>query len=191
MLSPAVFPLPFGFKVLPLPLSSGKDAQRQPEEEVAEQSPVKGSTAATSAASMTDQAKHAQHAQQVFATQKKAPNVAVQMKTNAQNDRHAQRAQHAKHGQPLPDLPDHQPTDLSGSGPSRGMPVHQGGKREPRQESSRAGSKRYRATAGAVKACNFALVVGPVAKLVGSSSGLVTAPKDESEVQSQSPGMYC
>ena len=185
MLSPAVFPLPFGFKVLPLLLSSGKDAQQ--EEEVAEQAPVKGSTATTSAASMTDQAKHAQ---QVLATQKKAPNVTLQMKTNAQNDRHAQRARHAKHGQPLPDLPDHQPTGLSGSGPSQSMPVCQGGKRAPRQESSRAGSKSYRATAGAVKACNFALVVGPVAKLIGSSSGLVIAPKDESEVQSQSPGMY-
>ena len=192
LLSPTVFPLPFGSKVLPFPLTHGKGVQKEQEAEPAEQAPVKGSAATTSAEGMTaavDQAKHAQHVQQVSATQTNLPNAALQMGVNAQSDKHAKHAHHAKHSQPLPDLPAPQSTDHSASGPSQSMPVCQGGKSASRQESFRAGSNSQKAASGAVKARNFALVVGPVAKLVGSRSGLVTAPKDGSEVQSQSPGM--
>ena len=189
LLSPAVFPLPFGSKILPLPLTHRQGFEKVQEAEPVDNASVKGTAATTSAASMTaavDCTKRAQHAQQASATN--APNAAWQIGVNTQNGRCAKHAQHAKHAQLLPDHPDHQPTDHSGSGPSQSMPVCEGGKPALRRESSRAGSKSQEATAGTVKACNSALVVGPVAKLVGSSSGLVTAPKDESEMQSQSPG---
>ena len=190
LLSPAVFPLPFGSKVLPLPLTRMKGIEKVQEAELTDNASVKGTAATTTAASMTtavDHPKHAQHAQQASATN--APSAALQVGVNTQTGRFAKHAQRAKHAQPLPDHLDHQPTDHSGSDPSQSMPVCPGGEPAPKRESSRAGSKSQKATAGAVKACNSALVVGPVAKLVGSSSGLVTAPKDESEMLSQSPGM--
>lgn len=188
LLSPAVFPLPFGSKFLPLPLSHAKGAQRQQGEALAEKAPVKGTAGTT--ASMTaavDQAKHeqhAQHVQQASVNKEEAPDAALQIAQTAQSGRHAK---HAKYGESLPDLPDHPPTDHGGNGPSQSMPFSQGGESAPRQENFRAGSKSQRTAAGAVKACNSTVVVGPVAKLVGSSSGL--APKDELEAQSQSPGM--
>lgn len=190
LLSPAVFPLPFGSKALPFPVMPEKGAQKEQEAELAEEAPVKGNAATTAAASMKEaanQAKHAQHTQQVLPTAAaKAPNAAVQMALEPQSSRHPK---HAQRGQPAPDFRDPMSIGHSSSSPSHCMPICQGGISTSGQDTVRAGSKPQQVTPEAGKARNFALVAGPVAKLVAGNWGLVTAPRDESEVQCQSPGM--
>lgn len=192
LLSPAVFPLPFGARVLPHPAVCGKDAKEEQEAGLPEEAPVQdaaATAAAASLASVTDQAQHAQHAQhaqQVSPTARaEAAVAAVQMGLDTRSSRHAK---HAQHGPAESDLPDSQLADRSESSPSQDMLVCQHGTGATRQASFKAGSKRQRVTAEAGKACDSAHVVGPVVKLLGDSSGFVRASKEESEVQSQSLG---
>ena len=189
LLSPAIFPLPFGSKVLPFPVMPEKGAQKEQAAELAEEAPVIGNAASTAAASMTEiaqQAKHAQHTQPVLPTAA-APNAAVQIELEPQTSRHPK---HAQHGQPAPDFCGPKSTGHGGSSPSDSTPRCQGSTGPSGQDTVKAGSnKPQQMTPGAGKALKSALVAGPVVKLVGSSIGLVTAPCDESEVHCQSLGM--
>ena len=196
LLSPAVFPMPFGAKLLPLLPVFGQDAQDGQEaglsQENAGKSPA-GHTAGASAKvrvasppTVAEQSKRAQHTEQTALTAKaEAPNTAVQMRLANQGSRHTK---HAKHGPPALHLPDPHAKDQSDAGPSQSMLICEDGKGALKQERFRAGSKPQQAAARRGKACDSPYVVGPVAKLVGGSSGLVALLTDESEVQSQSPG---
>lgn len=192
LLSPAVFPLPFGSKVLPFPVTPEKGAQKEQEAELAEEAPVKGNAVTPAAASLKDssnQAKHAQHAQhtQPVLPTAAVPNAAVQMGLELPTSRHAK---HAQRDQPAPDFHDLKSISHNGSCPSPSMPRCQDRSGTSGQDTVRTGSsKPQQITPGAGKAHKFALMAGPVVKFVGSSTGLVTAPWDESEVQCQSPGM--
>lgn len=187
LLSPAVFPMPFGVKLLPLPPVLGKDAQHSQEGGLPQEDAGKNPAGHTAVAAVITtnaspptvaaQAKHAQHAEQA------APNSALQVEVATQGSRHTK---HAKHGQPAPHLPDPHAKDQSGIAPSQSTLMCEGGKGAPRR--FKAGSKPQRAAVGSAKACDPFYVVGPVARLVGSRSGLVALLTDESEVQSQSPG---
>lgn len=192
LLSPAVFPLPFGAKLLPLPPALGEDAQRGRDAEVAQENGGKGSAGHTAITSrvasppnVADQAKHAQHAKQMSPTATaEAPSPAPRMGLATQNSRHTKRA---KHGQPASDLFKSQARDQSGVGSLQKTLMCQGGKGSLGRESLRPGRKPQQSAPGGVTLCNSAQVVGPVTKLVGNS-GLVIVPTNESGVQSQSPG---
>lgn len=182
LLSPAVFPLPFGSKVLPFPVVHEKSAQKKQEAELAHDASVKGHAGATAAASMKEAAKHAQ---QVLPTANaKASHAAVQMET--QSSRHSK---HAQHGQLAPDFHDPNSTGHSGNRLCNSMPRCQEGTSTSGQDTVRAGSSKPRqGTPAAGTGRNHALMAGPVVKLVASSTGLVPPPWDESEVQCQSSG---
>lgn len=198
LLSPAVFPLPFGAKLLPLPPPLSKGIQEGQESDLSQEGAGKspaGDSAATGTAGTTrvaslpnvaDDAKRAQHAEQRSLTARaEALNTDVHMRLATQGSRHTK---HAKHGQPAPHLPDPYSKAQSGTGASQSLLMCQGGKGASRQESFRAGSHPQQGAMGRVKAHDSTHVVGPVAKLVSSSAGLVSVPTDESEVQSQSLG---
>lgn len=205
LLSPAVFPLPFGAKLLPLPPALSKGVQEGQEADLSQKDAGKspaGHTGATGIAgtdrvanlpSVADGAKRAQRAEQTSPTARaEALNSSVHMRLANQGSRHAKHAQHAKHakhGQPALHLPDPHARDQTSFGPSQSMLMCQGGKGALRRESFRAGGNPQQGAMGRVKAHDSRYVVGPVAKLISSSSGLVSVPTDESEVQNQSPGM--
>ena len=160
LLSPTVFPLPFGAKLPPVPLlPPGKrgakaEAAAKPDHDVHAAS-IAGNSKSKVQGAGTKQAKHAQHGQD-------DPNL------------------------PDPLLQDMMgsgvPSSMQSSNPEQGVG-------EPGSVSISAGGRRGKSTVGALKAHGSHDTVGPVVTLVESSKGLVAASRDESEMQPQFPGM--
>lgn len=153
LLSPTVFPLPFGPKLPPLNKGAKAQTAAQPDNDTP------------------------------------AANTAATSKSKVQ-DAEAEQAKHAQHGQADSNLPDPLldtvssavPQDMPSSKPEQGVG-------EPRSVSIIGGGRKCKSAARAFRAHGGYNKVGPVVKLVQSSKGLVAAPRNESEMQPQSPGM--